>query len=50
MKLLVDTNVFLEVLLEQAHSDEAKELLAKTDTHDFVISGFSLHSVGRSGS
>lgn len=46
MKLLVDTNVFLEVLLEQAHSDETKEPLAKTDTHDLFISDFSLHSIG----
>jgi uncharacterized protein len=46
MKLLVDTNIFLEVLLAQARSDEAKELLAKTDAHDFFISGFSLHSIG----
>lgn len=46
MKLLVDTNIFLEVLLEQTRSDEAKELLAKNDTHDFFISDFSLHSIG----
>lgn len=46
MKLLVDTNVFLEVLLEQERSDEAKELLTKTDVHDFFISDFSLHSIG----
>jgi len=46
MRLLVDTNIFLEVLLEQTRSDEAKELLAKTDTHDFFISDFSLHSIG----
>src|SRR4051794_19445914 len=46
MRLLVDTNIFLEVLLEQTHSDEAKDLLAKTDAHDFFISDFSLHSIG----
>jgi predicted nucleic acid-binding protein len=46
MRLLVDTNIFLEVLLEQARSEEAKELLAKTNTHDLFISDFSLHSVG----
>lgn len=46
MRLLVDTNIFLEVLLEQARSNEAKELLAKTDTHDLFISDFSLHSIG----
>src|SRR2546428_4371024 len=46
MKLLVDTNIFLEVLLEQAHANDAKELLCKTDEHDFLISDFSLHSIG----
>lgn len=46
MRLLVDTNIFLEVLLEQSQADEAKELLAKTDTHDIFISDFSLHSIG----
>lgn len=46
MKLLVDTNIFLEVLLEQARSDEAKALLARTDTNDLFISDFSLHSIG----
>ena len=46
MKLLVDTNIFLEVLLEQVRANEAKELLSKTDLHDFLISDFSLHSIG----
>jgi predicted nucleic acid-binding protein len=46
MRLLIDTNIFLEVLLEQTRSDEAKELLAIIDTHDFFISDFSLHSIG----
>jgi|SRR5712692_7915422 len=46
MKLLVDTNIFLEVLLEQAHANDAKELLRKADEHDFLISDFSLHSIG----
>lgn len=46
MRLLIDTNIFLEMLLEQTRADEAKELLAKTDTHDFFISDFSLHSIG----
>jgi predicted nucleic acid-binding protein len=46
MKLLVDTNIFLEVLLEQARADEARKFLAKADAHDFFISDFSLHSIG----
>lgn len=46
MKLLVDTNIFLEVLLEQSRADDAKALLVKTGAHDFLISDFSLHSIG----
>ena len=46
MKLLVDTNIFLEVLLEQSRANDAKKLLAKSNTHDFLISDFSLHSIG----
>lgn len=46
MKLLLDANIFLEVLLEQSRAHDAKTLLAKTDVHDFFISDFSLHSIG----
>ena len=46
MKLLVDTNVFLEILLDQVRADEARELLLKVDRHDFFISDFGLHSIG----
>ena len=46
MRLLVDTNIFLEILLAQSRADEAKGLLQKVDMHDFFISDFSLHSIG----
>ena len=46
MKLLLDTNIFLEVLLEQSRANDAKTLLAKTEAHAFFISDFSLHSIG----
>lgn len=46
MRLLVDTNIFLEILLEQNRAEEAKDLLRKVDQHDFFISDFALHSVG----
>jgi predicted nucleic acid-binding protein len=46
MRLLIDTNIFLEILLEQSRAEEAKELLRKVDQHDFFISDFALHSVG----
>ncbi len=45
MKLLVDTNIFLEVLLEQSRAGEARELLG-IGVHDFLVSDFSLHSIG----
>src|SRR6266446_9779111 len=46
MNLLVDTNIFLEVLLEQARTEEAKDFLSEVSNHDFFISDFSLHSIG----
>jgi len=46
MKYLVDTNVWLEVLLEQERSDECKEFFQKVETNLIAISEFSLYSIG----
>ncbi len=46
MRLLIDTNIFLEIILEQEKAEEAKALLSKTEGHEFFISDFSLHSIG----
>ena len=46
MRLLLDTNIFLEVILEQEKADATRALLAKTDVHEFFISDYSLHSIG----
>ena len=46
MKLLIDTNIFLEVLLEQVQANDAQALLATVEAHEFFISDFSLHSIG----
>lgn len=46
MRLLIDTNIFLEVLLGQSKSDEARNLLARTTEHEIFISDFALHSIG----
>lgn len=46
MKLLLDTNIFLEILLSQEKSKEAILLLSNTNKYDFFISDFSLHSIG----
>jgi predicted nucleic acid-binding protein len=46
MRLFIDTNIFLEVILEQEKVEDAKTLLSKMEEHDFFISDFSLHSIG----
>ena len=46
MRLLIATNIFLEVLLEQDRAEEARQLLTRTEEHEFFISDFSLHSIG----
>lgn len=46
MKLLVDTNVFLEVLLLDSRADEAREFLENSNQHDLFVSDFALHSIG----
>ncbi len=42
---LVDTNIFLEILLGQDKSSVCKDFLNKNDDKIF-ISDFSLHSIG----
>jgi hypothetical protein len=46
MRLLLDANIFLEILLKQANAERAKRLLAQVDRHDFFVSDFALHSIG----
>ncbi len=46
MKLLIDTNVVLEMLLWQQQADESIELFNRLGEHDFYITDFSLHSLG----
>ena len=46
MRLLVDANIFLEVILDRARADEARSILAAADRHDLFISAFSFHSIG----
>jgi len=46
MKLLIDTNIFLEVILEQEKAKEAQALLSQVEKHEFFISDYSLHSIG----
>ena len=46
MKALLDTNIFLEIILSQEKSNEAKELLLKSAQHEFFVTDYSLHSIG----
>ncbi len=46
MRLFLDTNLFLEVILEQERTAEVEALLSETDQHEFFLSDFSLHSIG----
>ncbi len=43
---LVDTNVWLERLLDQERADEAGRFLAAVEASDLVITDFSLYSIG----
>jgi predicted nucleic acid-binding protein len=43
---LVDTNVWLERLLDQERSDEVGEFLSAVHTDQMGITDFSLHSIG----
>ena len=42
---LLDTNVFLELLLHREHAEAVIRLL-QSRTHSFYISDFSFHSIG----
>ena len=46
MKLLLDTNIFLELILKQQRQQEVSNLLLKIDEHEFLVSNFSVHSIG----
>ena len=46
MKVLLDTNIFLEIILSQEKAKDAKNLLLKSSQHDFFITDYSLHSIG----
>lgn len=46
MKLLIDTSIFLEVILNQQRAEEAKALLSEITAHDMFMTDFSLHSIG----
>jgi len=46
MKALLDTNIFLEIILSQEKAEDSKNLLLKSAQHEFFITDYSLHSIG----
>ena len=46
MNLLIDTNIALEIILEQEKAEEARNLLTRVNEHNFFITDFSIHSIG----
>jgi predicted nucleic acid-binding protein len=46
MRVLIDTNIILEIILNREKSDEAKKLLENSEKFEFFLSDFSLHSIG----
>jgi len=46
MRLLLDTNILLEILLGQENAAQAKLMLSQATQHDMFISDFTLHSIG----
>ena len=43
---LVDTNIWLELLLEQEKTEEVKSFFHKIDTNDIHVTEFSIYSIG----
>jgi predicted nucleic acid-binding protein len=46
MRLLVDTNLFIEVLLNQVSACDARTFLENRKGHELFVSDFALHSIG----
>jgi predicted nucleic acid-binding protein len=46
MMYLVDTNIWLERLLDQERSAQVGQFLAQTPTNQLLMSDFTLHSIG----
>ena len=46
MNYLVDSNIFLEILLTQEKSQEAQDALSTIERNSFFVTDFTLHSVG----
>jgi len=43
---LLDTNIFLELLLDQVEADSVRSFLVRTSPDEFSVSDLSFHSIG----
>jgi len=46
VRVLVDTNVFLEVLLAQSRATEARKFLESWPAHELFATDYTVHSIG----
>ncbi len=46
MRLLLDTNLFLEVILEQDAAAQARATIENNAGHELFVSDYSIHSIG----
>jgi hypothetical protein len=46
LMFLLDTNIFLELLLNQENADEVRDFLVRVPLSDLSVSAFSLYSIG----
>lgn len=46
MKFLLDTNIFLELILSQANESSVRKLLNKAQVAQMFVTDFSIHSIG----
>ena len=43
---LIDTNIFIELLLEQRKSEDVRKFFIKQDSTNIFLTDFTLHSIG----
>jgi len=46
VRLLLDTNIFLEVILRQEAAQDAEAVLGAADIHELFAPDFTIHSIG----
>jgi predicted nucleic acid-binding protein len=46
LRLLLDTNIFLEVILDQEAASDSRSVLLSGDRHELFVTDYSVHSIG----